>query len=39
VLLYAFEAFLVLAGLPLSAEVYRFGLITLGITAVLHVSP
>ncbi len=38
VLLYAFEAFLVLAGLLLSAEVYRLGLITLGITAVLHVS-
>jgi len=38
VLLYAFEAFLVLAGLPLSAEVYRFGLTALGITAVLHVT-
>lgn len=38
VLLYAFEALLILAGLLLSADVYRFGLSAFAITAVLHVS-
>jgi hypothetical protein len=38
VLLYAFELFLIVAGLLSSAQIYRAGLIALVVTAVVHVG-